>query len=104
MIASADLVAHMGQELALGRVRRLGGRAGLLELELEALTLADVAGHARELQQTALVIQHRGHDDLGPEGRAILVVILQLAPEPLRWSSSLERRMQATEIVQDDGC
>ena len=44
----ADLVAHVGQELALGPVGRLGGLPGLAQLLLGLLALGDVVDHAEQ--------------------------------------------------------
>ena len=56
----AQFVAHVGDELALGEVGLLGLLLGALQLDLDALAVADIGMSADPFDQVADVVEHRG--------------------------------------------
>ena len=75
-----DLMAHVGQETALGLSCRLGRHPGLLQRPLKLLAFGDLPGHAQHPQQAAIRVVggrlHRLEDALVPapcEGQCLFV-------------------------------
>ena len=74
----ADLVAHVGQELALGTIRRFGRIARHAQLGFECALGGDVAGEAVEAGQLAVHITDRDLGALDAPDVAVAVAQLEL--------------------------
>ena len=99
----ADLVAHVGEKLALGRVGGLGDRRGLAQLTLVALPLTDVTGYAKDLHADATGTEQRADRDIGPDGRSVFAALFQLSAEDVQGQSGLQVGLEPPEIVCDNG-
>ncbi|OPZ57101.1 MAG: hypothetical protein BWY87_01697 [Deltaproteobacteria bacterium ADurb.Bin510] len=107
----ADLVAHVGQKLALGHAgalglldQQVGAFDGLLELavdgvglllgasecQLGLLALGDVAGHAQDFGQATLLMAQEAQGRLGQHQAAVLAAVFEF---------DLAGRGRAAELV-----
>ena len=73
---SADLVAHLGQELALGAAGDLGGLF-VLDQGLRPLSLRDVPRHRLDADDQAVALGGDAHLRFAPERAAVLPDVLQ---------------------------
>jgi len=55
----AQLVAHVGEEVALGAVGGFGGLLGALELVVGLLALGDVLGDAEQVSGLTVLVEQR---------------------------------------------
>ncbi len=75
----ADLVAHGGEELALGAVARLREVAGLAQLGLAAFRVGDVVERGDEAGERAVAVLHGRDDAVHGIGGAVLAAVEPLA-------------------------
>jgi len=97
----ADLVAHVGEEFALRRVRRFGRVVGPVQLAFVALAFADVADDPENLDEAAVRTEQRAGVELGPHRRAVSALQFEFTAEGLERPAVRQAGAQLGEIGVD---